>query len=448
MASMSEEFKVRGEEATELWGRTVPPNWLTFDSLWQVRRQRFLRWYPNVAGIPWVDRRKVLHPDSIIGDGVRFPTHTTTRLLSWRASRMRTLAPKEMDCGQGGGLSLRNGTVCAVYEMWGGRPTYFLHIVTGHVMDTRHGTTLAGRISEPALNGSVRYSFNDHGMRSKALRQHTPLKLVPLPDQHTRPGWSLYKAMRSQIRHFEVAHLDVETMDPPVHGYGVRVSLGLLAAPWFRGPSSLSSLMPEWNTDGRHCYAVSKEAWFARLQALDWGAKAEERARDLLRKLVLPPGCRLQYIPPLSAEAVGSACIAVSEMTGKQSQVYWFTVFPDQAFGRHVRLMGGTLAHSTWDRSRVISSPVPPLLGDWNTIESSQLGSLTLGGYECKDKSMMHGLGVHVELTDPKADNAGMVTSIFKTQRKNKTPTVWLVEPEQAAAYVSLQLATAGLPIA
>jgi hypothetical protein len=303
---------------------------------------------------------------------------------------------------------------------------------------------LACRISEPALNGSVRYSFNEHGMRSKVLRQHTPLKLVPLPDQPTQPGCSLDRAMRLQIRKFAVAHINVEPMDPPVHGYGFRVSFGANA--FFSDPSSLSALMPEWNTDGRHCYAVSKEAWFARLQALDWGRKAEERARDLLRKLVLPQGCRLQYIPPLSAEAVGSACIAVAQTTSNQSQVYWFTFFPDQAFGRHVRLMPETL--STWDRSRVISCPVPPLLRDWHTIESSDVGSLTHAGYECKDKSMMHGLGVHVELTDPNADNAGMVTSIIKTQRKNRTPMVWLVEPEQAAAYVSLQLATAGLPIA
>lgn len=213
----------------------------------------------------------------------------------------------------------------------------------------------------------------------------------------------------------------VVSVDDSAPALGVTVAHG--------GRPTLSSAIPEWSPDGRHCYAIPKQAWIDRLHKLGWGYRSLRHASALLRSLRSLPEGRLQFIPPTCIQAIASAVIAVAQQYPGGFRVYSFVIFPDD-----VRMMPGTIIGIPWSNKRVLLSDYP----DAAEVPAHWLGS----GISPVDPPQLVGLEI------ASSDMPTPCPLMHHLWNEDQKVPAWLADPEEAAAYVALQMATAGLPTA
>lgn len=315
----------------------LPPNMITFDSIWKARRAAFLEWMRLSSALPTArvcdhpgqvnaahviahESWPILLADHLHGDGSSLPAGRSFNAMPTGNVRVSTYYHYTP--------SGRALVVPRIHDWHDARIFDIVAIPARYVCGAPAEDVLPVGISvipTSAITKRELFAYTGYGVLARCAPSILPPSLT----------WALDRC-RLLARQ--------DRLPPPIYmafgkrgGCYVHVLDGV--PPAWSAPgdafaaSHIETMLMEHNRDGDHCYAMSRREWFARLEALRWGDRAADAARRLLRALsALPRDVSIQLLPPAWTGMPCSAIIQAVSIAHGRFAIARFRVLPDHLF--------------------------------------------------------------------------------------------------------------------
>jgi hypothetical protein len=208
----------------------------------------------------------------------------------------------------------------------------------------------------------------------------------------------------------------------------------------------------EYDSRGRHAYAVSPGIWIKRLKGLGWGDNAVAQARRLLRQIaMLKSVCVVNCVLPIRKDRHLSAVIALVVPHAEGWREVLFHVLPDESC---VTRQPGSLTSSP-----VLYRNVEDTRSDATVLERHRVWR---DGYcrwewvagdwrvanDTHKPSLKRRVLVQTRSSDPQAPGFGIELTYDHEVSGGTHSRAWWTTADEAAAWASLELMAAGLPCA